>query len=243
ACCAGFAGAGVTLRCAPTERPPPSRLASASFATRLAPASTTHIPSNHLRIKAYLQLLMLSKADAAMHGNDPCGEVEYFDFGEARRLEHRLEFRLARMHADRLGEIAIRFARACDALTEPGQHLEGIKVLRALQRRPDLGELEHHGSATRLEHPRHLAQRPRHGYRELLPVAMQAERHEVVHQVVALGDAVEHVGDALRLFALGDLAKTEIDFLGHPLLSRVAPAFSSLARYSAQNFSWFSPSS
>src|SRR5437016_5997557 len=104
-CCAGFAGAGVTLRCAPTERPPPSRLASASVATTLAPASTTHIPSNHLRIKAYLQVPMLSKADAAMHGDHACGEVEDFYLGEARCLHHALQLRLVRMHADRLGEI------------------------------------------------------------------------------------------------------------------------------------------
>src|SRR5882724_3621413 len=83
ACCAGLAGAGVTLRCAPTERPPPSRLASASVATRLAPASTTHSPSNHLRIKAYLQLPMLSKADAAMHRRHACGKIEDFDLREA----------------------------------------------------------------------------------------------------------------------------------------------------------------
>src|SRR2546425_583583 len=47
----GFAGAGVTLRCAPTERPPPRRAASASVATSVAPVIAIQIPSNHLPIK------------------------------------------------------------------------------------------------------------------------------------------------------------------------------------------------
>src|SRR5260221_516902 len=86
------------------------------------------------------------------------------------------------------------------------------------------------------------AARPRHCDRKSLPIAVQAERHEVVHQVVALGHAVEHLADTLRLFFLGDLAESEIDFLGHDQ-SRAAPAFCRLDRYSAQSGSWFSPSS
>jgi len=64
-----------------------------------------------------------------------------------------------------------------------------------------------------VEHPL-AAARPRNCHRKRLPVAVQAERHEIVHQVVALGDAVEHLADTLRLLVLGDLAKSEIDFLG-----------------------------
>src|SRR5260221_14530283 len=51
ACGAALAGGGVTLRCVPTERPPPRRLASASVATKLAPMIAMQIPSNHLAIK------------------------------------------------------------------------------------------------------------------------------------------------------------------------------------------------
>src|SRR5439155_25373485 len=130
--CAGFRGAGVPLPWVPTERPPPSRLASASVATRLAPASSKHMPSNRLPIRAYRQLLMLSKADAAMHRHHACGKVEDFDLGEASRLHHALQLRLVRMHADRLGEIAVGLGRARHALAEPGKHLERIEIVGTL---------------------------------------------------------------------------------------------------------------
>ena len=71
---------------------------------------------------------------------------------------------------------------------------------------------------------------------------MQAERHEIVHQVVTLGHLVEHLADALRLCLFGDLAESEIDFLGHDQ-SRAAPAFRSFDKYSAQSVAWFSPNS
>ena len=84
--------------------------------------------------------------------------------------------------------------------------------------------------------------RPCHRNGKGLPVAVQAERHEVVHQVVALGDAVEDLADTRRLVGLVHFGKTEIDFLCHAY-SREAPAACSLARYCVQSFSWFSPSS
>src|SRR5690348_13377558 len=102
---------------------------------------------------------MLSKPDAAMDGDDSCGEVEYLHLREASGLEHGLQLLLIRMHADRLGEIAIRLSGARDAFAEPWQHLERIEVIRTLERRPDFGELEHHRSAAGFEHPRHLGKR------------------------------------------------------------------------------------
>src|SRR5205085_6508986 len=73
------------------------------------------------------------------------------------------------------------------------------------------------------------APRPRHRDGEGLPVTVQAERHEIVHHVVALGDAIEDVGDVPRLRILGYLAESEIDFFAH-FGSRDAPAAASLAR-------------
>src|SRR5437016_11791826 len=158
-CCAGFAGAGVTLRCAPTERPPPRRAASASVATSVALVIAMQIPSNHLPIMETSNSTMLSKSNTAMHGDHAGGEVEYFDLREARLLEHRLERRLVRMQADRLGEIAIGFCGPDNALAEPWQHLERVQVIRRLERRPDFGELEHHQAAAGLENARHLGER------------------------------------------------------------------------------------
>src|SRR6478752_6935548 len=99
---------------------------------------------------------MLSKPDAAMDGDDSCSEVEDVDLREAGGLEHRLELRLVRMHANRLCEIAIRLGRAGDALAEPRQYLERIDVVGALERCPDFGEFEHHHAPTGLEHASHF---------------------------------------------------------------------------------------
>lgn len=42
------------------------------------------------------------------------------------------------------------------------------------------------------------------GKKCLLPDAVPPERHQVVHAVVRLGDAVEDAGHALRLLGLGE---------------------------------------
>src|SRR5690606_11364700 len=63
-------------------------------------------------------------------------------------------------------------------------------------------------------------------YHGVFPDTVEPARHKVVHQVVALGDAVEHVIDEALLLALADAAKTEGGFhsarnrgalLRHPL--------------------------
>ncbi len=77
-------------------------------------------------------------------------------------------------------------------------------------------------------------------HRERLPQPVQAERHQVVHQVVALRHPVENFLDALRLFLFRHALETEMG-VGHAYYSRLAPAFFSFSRYSAQSFSWFSP--
>ena len=57
--------------------------------------------------------------------------------------------------------------------------------------------------------------RPRHRDGEVLPHAMQAERHEIVHQVVALGDLVEHFADAAGLLVFRNSLVTEIRIVTH----------------------------
>src|SRR5690349_13470504 len=92
ACCAGLAGVdaggAVTLRCAPTERPPPRRFASASVATIAPATSAMQSPINHLPIVCTLLEVMLSKAHAAMDGHDSRGEIEYFDLRKPRLFHH-----------------------------------------------------------------------------------------------------------------------------------------------------------
>src|SRR5581483_4864916 len=252
---------------------------------------------------------MLSKSHGAMHRDDAGGKVVDLHRAETRGLEHGLQRGLVRMHADRFGEVAIRFARAHHALAEPRQHAERVEIVERLERGPDARELEHHEAAAFLQDARHLGKRPllvrhvaqaeadgdaveiagregqafgvalhrgrqhaaieqaiapalqhlavdvrrpdlalrRHAPRErrgeiaaarsdvkhalagtraragdgeCLPVAMQAERHEVVHHVVAFGDPIEHLGDAVGFLRFADLAKTEVDFPGHGLLAR-----------------------
>src|SRR6185503_12787990 len=55
---------------------------------------------------------------------------------------------------------------------------------------------------------------------ERLPDAMQAERHEVVHHVVALGNRIEDLADPARLVAFGNALVAEIRVLTHGSLRR-----------------------
>ena len=51
---------------------------------------------------------------------------------------------------------------------------------------------------------------------ERLPQAMQPTRHQVVHQVVAIGDGIEHTGHAPGLVGLGDVFVAEVSqAIGH----------------------------
>lgn len=54
---------------------------------------------------------------------------------------------------------------------------------------------------------------PERGDEGVFPDAVQADRHEIVHQVVARGDLVEHVVDEGLLPAKRDRGKTEMGFV------------------------------
>ncbi len=80
------------------------------------------------------------------------------DLGQSGLGHHALQGFLVRVHADRLREIAIAGGILGHGLAHARQNLEGIEVVERRQRFPDLGELQHHQPATRLEHAPHLAQ-------------------------------------------------------------------------------------
>jgi hypothetical protein len=63
--------------------------------------------------------------------------------------------------------------------------------------------------------------------REALPHPVQAQRHEVVHHVVAARDRIEDAGDALRLFVFGHFLVAEVGGLFHGSL----PTFASFSRF------------
>ena len=72
-----------------------------------------------------------------------------------------------------------------------------------------------------------------------LPQAVDAERHEVVHQVVAAGDGGEHLADELLLVGDGDVAEAEMGGLGlvaHSLM--VADRGLGLLLWGCQGSSW-----
>ena len=56
--------------------------------------------------------------------------------------------------------------------------------------------------------------------RELLPEPMSAARHQIVHEVVAVGDAVEYAPDTARLVLERNVLKTKVGgfaaIAGHP---------------------------
>src|SRR3954469_6054776 len=85
---------------------------------------------------------MLSKPHGAMHGNHAGSEIEDFHGAEASGLEHTLQDRLVRMHADRFCEVAIRLARTDDSLAEPRQHPERGEGVERLWGVPDVRELQ-----------------------------------------------------------------------------------------------------
>src|SRR5260370_988878 len=142
---------------------------------------------------------MLPKSNAAMHRHYARGEIEYFDLRKTSPFHHGLKRgRVEQAIATALQHLAVDIGSADFAFGADAARERGRKIA---------------ATGSDIEHPL-AAARPRHCDRKSLPVAVQAERHEVVHQIVALGHAVEHLADTLRLFFLGDLAESEIDFLG-----------------------------
>src|SRR5690349_13385209 len=160
-CCAGgvacLCGA-VICRWAPRLRPPPSLAACASSTSVNAPAASA--------ISETMKPFMVSLLDpvsslvfvAPVQGDDPRAQVEVFDFFQARPFEHSLEAFLVGMHADRLGEIAVRGLVAGDLAAQPGQHGERVPVVDLRERRPHARELEHEETARGLEHAAHLGE-------------------------------------------------------------------------------------
>jgi len=93
-----------------------------------------------------------------MQCGDAASEIEILDSLQAGILHHRLERLLVRVHAYRLGEIAIAVSIIRDLVAQPGQDFKRVDVLRFLQQRRHLGELQHQQLAAGLEHPAHLDQ-------------------------------------------------------------------------------------
>jgi hypothetical protein len=64
-----------------------------------------------------------------MDGDDPSGQIEHVDLGEARVRHQRGKRFLVGMTADRFGEVTIGRRIARDARTEPREHAELIQIV------------------------------------------------------------------------------------------------------------------
>ena len=145
-----------------------------------------------------------SAADAHMQGHYTAGEAVHIHMAEAGGLHHRLERLRIRMHADRLGQVAVALRITRDHLAHARQHMEGVPVIGLGQRGRDLRELQHQQAPTGLEHPghlgqgallvRHVAQAEGHrhpveariGIGQLLGIAqVRGQHHAIVHQAVS----------------------------------------------------------
>ena len=62
--------------------------------------------------------------------------------------------------------------------------------------------------------------KPCPGESKALPGAVQARRHEIVHEIVAVGDGVEYAPHPALLFVRGDAVKTEIYVFPGIILAR-----------------------
>ena len=131
-----------------------------------------------------------------------------------------------------------------------------------LARRPDAARERAREVARAAGDVEHAVARPHaaHRDRERLPQAVQAERHQVVHQVVLRRDRLEDAGDLAGLLASGTCSKPKCVSpacadqcvaqlppraagLAVVSTSRLAPAASRRSRYSAHIRSRFTPSS
>src|SRR5215831_7683515 len=95
------------LLCVPTERPPPSRFASASPAITSAPISSAQSPISSCFIRIPPDRIVSLEAIALVDRHHPCGKIEILHLGQAGLFHHARERRLVGMHADRLGEITV----------------------------------------------------------------------------------------------------------------------------------------
>ena len=78
--------------------------------------------------------------------------------------------------------------------------------------------------------------RPQLGDEQVLPDPVQAQRHQIVHQVIAAGDFMKDIVDQPLLGVDSDFARAEMGlmgFAGHEALHG-APAFIALARSAGQ---------
>src|SRR5438128_10914302 len=153
-CGEGRAGCGEILRWAPKLCPPPSRRASTSVAISAAAANATSIK---LRIR--LVMSKSSKNVTAMQGHDARGQIEPLHPLEPRLLHHSLERRLIRMHAYRLGKIAITGLVVGHKLAQARQHIETVPVVSWLKRLPHLTKLQDEGDTARAQDASHFGQR------------------------------------------------------------------------------------
>ena len=94
-----------------------------------------------------------------MDGDDASGQVEPFDATQSRRLEHRFQLFLRRMHADALGKVLITLGVTGDGGAELRQDVERIPVVGGAQRCHRARELEHQRAAAGLQHAVHLGER------------------------------------------------------------------------------------
>ena len=119
--------------------------------------------SKNLAISARLCALCVpdpQNLEPAMDGDDAAGQVVHITALEAGIFHHPLERFLVRVHADRLGQVAVAIGILGHQFAHLRQELEGVQVVGFLQRLvPRLGKLQYQGPAAGLRSPVHGAQR------------------------------------------------------------------------------------
>src|SRR3990170_1814879 len=132
------------LRCAPIDRPPPMRAASASGTISAAPSSAaTTAMTNLFMTLLFEDVGILPQFPAAMQCDHPRGQIEIFDLLQAGLFQHFGKLALVGVSPDRFGEVSVRLRIPRNALPEPGQNVKRVPGVRLFKRLPDVRELEH----------------------------------------------------------------------------------------------------
>src|SRR5690554_4474793 len=153
-------------------------------------ASTLLNRRSRARCKAERATGSMSGLDSHMQGDNAAGHVVILATYQACIFHHTFQGFLVGVHADRLGQIAIAFAVACNQGSHQRECREGVGVVDLGEYRVvRLGELQHQQAATGLEYPGH-------GRQGLVFVGH-------VTQAEGDGDAVEVVIRKRQAFRIG----------------------------------------
>ena len=96
------------------------------------------IPQQQILIDAIAERAVVVALGPAGTGKTYLAVAKAVDALESGLLHHLFQLVLARMHADRFSEIAVGLGVACHELSEPGQHLERVGVVKRRQGPPNL---------------------------------------------------------------------------------------------------------